>query len=134
MNKVVINLIPSKIYLTLASAVYLLCLFISWYYWHALWLSILINIVILILAYYFFPQHVLLIKNNSIKKITINDSHIFIEQKNKICKKYLYSIIYQSNFLVIINADKQQIIIFKDSTAEGSLSNLNCLFKIRTLN
>ncbi len=125
-----IDLKPSKIYLVLSSLVYLLALFTIWYYFYNFYLSIILSAALLFLAYQFFPKFIFLTKNDSIKKITLDNQQITIEKNNKKTTQYpwFYSA-YQSRFLVIINTGKESIVIFKDSIKNQSLSQIN-----RTLN
>ncbi|MBT5784199.1 MAG: hypothetical protein HOI13_03290 [Candidatus Thioglobus sp.] len=129
----VINLKPSKYYLTLSSLVYLLSLFTSWYYFYHLYLSILLSITLSVLAYQFFAKIIFLAKGESVKKITLSDKQLSVEKQNKSVKKYPWFYpTYQSSFLVIITFGKESIVIFKDSVEHHSLSKLNKLINANT--
>lgn len=121
-----IKIQPSKSYLTLTILACLLSLFASWYYFYHLWLSILINVMLLIWLYYFLPKMVLLNQPDSITHIVVGEGRLFIEKNNHSTRQYSgFYPLYQSRFLVIIGAGKQSIVIFKDATQARSLSALN---------
>lgn len=118
---------PSKIYLSLFISIYLLALLSSWFYFYNLLLSVILSGILSLWAWYFFPQNVLLNKPQSIKKITFNNN-IIIEKKDGTTHRYpSFCIDYQSNFLVIIHAEKTPIIIFKDSVENATFPALKRL-------
>lgn len=120
-----LELKPSKIYLMLSLSIHLLLIFCTWYYFHNIWLSIGISIV-LVSHLYYFSRKILLLNNNSTKKITINNNSIVVENNQNKSNKYPHFYCeYQSTLLVIISAGKESVIIFKDSLENQSLSGLN---------
>jgi len=104
----VVQIKTSKIYLAISIGVYLLSLFLS------VWL---VN---------FLSKNVLLTKFSSITKIALNKKQIAIEKNNKSTVQYPWFYpAYQSRFLVIIEAGKGSVAIFKDAIDSRSLSQLN---------
>ncbi|BBB23868.1 conserved hypothetical protein [Isorropodon fossajaponicum endosymbiont JTNG4] len=100
-------------------------MFVAWQYAFNLYTSIVIS-VLLVAHWYYLNRQILLLTNNAIKEInltkglvkTTNNHHQTHEYPQAYC-------VYQSRFLVIINLGKQSLVIFKDSVANHSLSQLN---------
>ena len=125
-DKLVVEMHRSNIYLALTVLIYLFNLFASWHYFYAVWLSFIIDILLSIWLYYFLPKAVLLTKADSIVKIVLDEGYILIEKNNGTRQQYpAFYPAYQSRFLVIINAGKERVVIFKDATKLQSLSQLN---------
>ncbi len=125
-DKLVVEIRRSNIYLALTVLIYLFNLFASWHYFYAVWLSFIIDILLSIWLYYFLPKAVLLTKADSIVKIVLDEGYILIEKNNGTRQQYpAFYPSYQSRFLVIINAGKERVVIFKDATSLQSLSQLN---------
>ncbi|HIG89335.1 hypothetical protein [Candidatus Thioglobus sp.] len=128
-----ITLKPSKYYLILSLLVYLLGLFTVWHYSYNFYLSALLSIALLVLAYRFFPKSIFLTKDESTNKITLNNERLTVEKNNKEIKQYsLFYPAYQSSLLVIITAGKKSIVVFKDSVEHNSLSQLNKFLNANT--
>jgi len=122
-----IQLKPSKSYFILSALLHLLTLFAAWKYAFNLYTSIVIS-VLLIAHWYYLSRRILLLTDNAIKEINLTKG--LIETTNKHHQTHQYPqacCTYQSRFLVIINIDKQSLVIFKDSVANHSLSQLNRL-------
>ena len=125
-DKLVVEIRRSNIYLALTVLIYLFNLFASWHYFYAVWLSFIIDFLLSIWLYYFLPKAVLLTKADSIVKIVLDEGYILIEKNNGTRQQYpAFYPSYQSRFLVIINAGKERVVIFKDATRLQSLSQLN---------
>jgi hypothetical protein len=125
-NRLVVQIKTSKIYLSISIGVYLLSLFSAWYYFYNIWLSLSVSLALSVWLANFLPKNVLLTHPHSITKIALNKKQISIEKNNQPAGQYpwLYPA-YQSRFLVIIEAGKESIVIFKDAIDSQSLSQLN---------
>ena len=122
----IVQIETSKNYLVISIGVYLLSLFSAWYYFYNIWLSLVISLVLSAWLANFLPKNVLLTQPNSITKIALNKKQIVIEKNNQSTKQYPWFYpTYQSRFLVIIEAGKESVVIFKDAIDSGSLSQLN---------
>lgn len=125
-NGLVVQIKTSKIYLAISIGVYLLSLFSAWYYFYSLWLSLTVSLILSAWLVNFLPKNVLLTKSSSITKIALNKKQIAIEKNNKSAVQYPWFYpAYQSRFLVIIEAGKESVVIFKDAIDSRSLSQLN---------
>jgi len=125
-DELIIQIKTSKIYLAISLVVYLLSLFSAWHYFYSLWLSLTISLVLSVWLANFLPKKVLLKRSNSIAKIILNKKQITIENNNQIDRQYPWFYpAYQSRFLVIIEAGKESVVIFKDAIDSQSLSQLN---------
>jgi hypothetical protein len=122
----------SKIYLTLSLAVYLIGLFATWYYFYAIWLSLVISALFSLWLIYFLPRSVWLSHPNSIVKISLDKNKLTLKKNNYSTQQYTaFYPAYQSRSLLIINAGKESVVIFKDALASQSLSQFNQYFNIR---
>ncbi|TEU22130.1 MAG: hypothetical protein E3I13_02680 [Gammaproteobacteria bacterium] len=122
----VVQIKTSKNYLVISIGVYLLSLFSAWYYFYSLWSSLTISLVLSVWLINFLPKNVLLTKPSSITKIALNKKQISIEKNNHSTEQYPWFYpAYQSRFLVIIEAGKESVVIFKDAIDSRSLSQLN---------
>jgi len=122
----VVQLKTSKNYLVISIGVYLLSLFSVWHYFYNIWLSLFISFVLSAWLANFLPKNVLLTQPNSITKIALNKKQVVIEKNNQSAKQYPgFYPTYQSRFLVIIEAGKESVVIFKDAIDSQSLSQLN---------
>lgn len=122
----VVHIKTSKIYLTLSIGAYLLTLFSAWHYFYNIWLSLGISLFLSLWLTSFLPKNVLLTQPNSITKIALNKKQVVIEKNNQSAKQYPgFYPTYQSRFLVIIEAGKESVVIFKDAIDSQSLSQLN---------
>ncbi len=122
----VVQIKTSKIYLAISLGVYLLSLFSAWHYFYNLWLSLAISLVLSLWLVNFLPKNVLLTKPHSITKIALNKKQIAIEKNNQSSQQYPWFYpAYQSRFLVIIEAGKESVVIFKDAIDSQSLSKIN---------
>ena len=122
-----IQLKPSKSYFILSTLLHLLTLFAAWKYAFNLYTSIVIS-VLLIAHWYYLSRRILLLTDNAIKEINLSKGLIETTNKHHQTHQYPQTLCaYQSRFLVIINIDKQSLVIFKDSVANHSLSQLNRL-------
>ncbi len=120
-----IKLKPSKSYFILSTLLHLLTLFVAWKYAFNLYTSIVIS-VLLVAHWYYLSRRILLLTNNAIKEINLTKG--LIKTTNNRHQTHEYPQVYyayQSRFLVIINVGKQSLVIFKDSVANHSLSQLN---------
>jgi len=125
-DELVIQIKTSKIYLAISLVVYLLSLFSAWYYFYSLWLSLSLSVFLTIWLANFLPKNVLLKKPSSITKITLNKKQITIVNNNQLDRQYPWFYpAYQSRFLVIIEAGKESVVVFKDAIDSHSLSQLN---------
>jgi hypothetical protein len=116
----------SKNYLAISLGVYLLSLFSAWYYFYSIWLSLSVSLALSVWLANFLPKNVLLTHPDSITKIALNKKQISIEKYNQSTEQYPWFYpAYQSRFLVIIEAGKESIVIFKDAIDSQSLSQLN---------
>lgn len=123
----------SNTYLGLNIIVYLFSLFITWYYFYSLWLSIVITAILLIGLFYSLPRFLLLTHPNSIVQFSLMPKKLTIKRNNNIIEHYaVFHLQYQSSFLVIINIGKQSMVVFKDALASSSLSTLNQYFNVNT--
>lgn len=122
----VVQIKTSKIYLAISIGVYLLSLFSAWHYFYSLWLSLTVSLFLSVWLVNFLSKNVLLTKSSSITKIALNKKQIAIEKNNKSTVQYPWFYpAYQSRFLVIIEAGKGSVVIFKDAIDSRSLSQLN---------
>ncbi|MBL4761616.1 MAG: hypothetical protein JKY93_02835 [Gammaproteobacteria bacterium] len=122
----VVQIKTSKIYLAISIGVYLLSIFSAWHYFYNIWLSLSISLALSVWLANFLPKNVLLTQPASITKITLNKKQISIEKNNQPAGQYPWFYpAYQSRFLVIIEAGKESIVIFKDAIDSQSLSQLN---------
>ncbi len=123
----------SKTYLVLTISTYLLSLFSAWHFFYNFWLSAIISVALSVWLYYFLPKRVLLTRPDSIKKISLDQTKIIITKNNGRTQQYPWFYpAYQSQFLVIIEAGKEQLVIFKDAIEPQSLSTLNRLLNANT--
>ena len=122
----VVKIRTSKNYLAISVGVYLLSLFSVWHYFYNIWLSLGVSFVLSIWLANFLPKNVLLTQPDSITKIALNKKQITIEKNNQSTEQYpwIYPA-YQSRFLVIIEAGKESVVVFKDAIDSQSLSQLN---------
>lgn len=122
-----IQLKPSKSYFILSTLLHLLTLFAAWKYAFNLYTSIVIS-VLLIVHWCYLSRQILLLTDDAIKGINLTKGLIGTTNKYHQTHQYPQAYCaYQSRFLVIINIDKQSLVIFKDSVANHSLSQLNRL-------
>ncbi len=129
MDSVNVKIQTSKIYLILSIATYLLGLFVTWYYFYTIALSLGISILLSLWLIYFLPRTVWLSHPNSIIKMALNKDTLTIEKNDHSTQQYTaFYPAYQSRFLLIIAAGTQSVVIFKDSLAPQSLSTLNRYF------
>ncbi|MCH9645247.1 MAG: hypothetical protein K0U08_01170 [Proteobacteria bacterium] len=117
----------SKIYQRISILVHLFALAIIWIY-NLNYSASLIFSIILIAHFYWLNTHILLTKSKAICSITLDGQALTTIDKSGASHQYpcVYCV-YQSQFLVIINFGKNSLIIFKDSLASHSLSQLNRL-------
>ncbi len=131
-NKLNIKIQASKIYLTLSIFIYCLGLFATWYYFYTLWLSVILSGLLSIWLFYFLPKSVNLTHPNSIVKMVLNKDKLTIEKNDHSTQQFsVFYPSYQSRFLIIINAGKESVVIFKDALASQSLSQLNRYFNTK---
>ncbi|SFV83057.1 hypothetical protein MNB_SUP05-12-229 [hydrothermal vent metagenome] len=110
----VVQIKASKIYLAISIGVYLLSLFSAWHYFYNIWLSLGISLASSAWLANFLPKNVL------------NKKQITIEKNNQSTGQYPWFYpAYQSRFLVIIEAGKESVVVFKDAIDSQSLSQLN---------
>ncbi|MEO1890875.1 MAG: hypothetical protein ABGX45_04230 [Candidatus Thioglobus sp.] len=122
----VVQIKASKNYLTISIVVYLLSLFSAWHYFYNIWLSLGISLALSVWLANFLPKNVLLTRPDSVTKITLNKKQISIEKNNQPAEQYPWFYpTYQSRFLVIIEAGKESVVVFKDAIDSQSLSQLN---------
>ena len=122
----VVQIKASKIYLAISIGVYLLSLFSAWHYFYNIWLSLSISLALSAWLANFLPKNVLLTQPHSITKIVLNKKQITIEKNNQSTGQYPWFYpAYQSRFLVIIEAGKESVVVFKDAIDSQSLSQLN---------
>ena len=122
----VVKIRTSKTYLAISVGVYLLSLFSVWHYFYNIWLSLGVSFVLSIWLANFLPKNVLLTQPDSITKIALNKKQITIEKNNQSTEQYPWFYpAYQSRFLVIIEAGKESVVVFKDAIDSQSLSQLN---------
>ncbi len=132
-DKLTIKIKPSKIYLILTISTYLLALFSVWYYFYNFWISLVMSIVLSLWLYYFLFKIVLLARHDSITQITLSQNYLIIQKKDQSTQQYSkFYPAYQSRFLLIINFEKECIVVFKDSLKEESLSKLNNFLNAHT--
>ncbi|KAA0443072.1 MAG: hypothetical protein FXV80_04900 [Candidatus Thioglobus sp.] len=119
----------SKSYFILVFIVYLATLFSAWYYFYNIWISLAISVILSMWLAYFLPRFLQLKHPNSIVEIALNEGSFSIKKNDQSARQYFdFHLQYQSNFLVIIRADKNFVVIFKDAIAGGSLSQINRYF------
>jgi hypothetical protein len=117
----------SKIYQRISMLVHLFALTIVWVYNFNHYASLMFSIL-LIAHFYWLNTHILLTKSSAICSITLDDqAFTTIDKSGNSCQYPCVYCAYQSQFLVIINLGKNSLIIFKDSLASHSLSQLNRL-------
>lgn len=125
-EQLALDLLPSKIYLSISILLYLLGFFAIFWYFYSIYLSLILSGVLLLLAYYFFPKSIFLTKPDSIK-------HIIIDSAGSISINHgryaIFNCEYQSPFLVIISSGKRHIVVFKDALKSHSLSHLNRILR-----
>lgn len=122
----VVKIRTSKNYLAISVGVYLLSLFSVWHYFYNIWLGLGVSFVLSIWLANFLPKNVLLTQPDSITKIALNKKQITIEKNNQSTEQYPWFYpAYQSRFLVIIEAGKESVVVFKDAIDSQSLSQLN---------
>ena len=122
----VVKIRTSKNYLAISVGVYLLSLFSVWHYFYNIWLSLGVSFVLSIWLANFLPKNVLLTQPDSITKIALNKKQITIEKNNQSTEQYPWFYpAYQSRFLVIIEAGKESVVVFKDAIDSQSLSQLS---------
>ena len=110
----VVQIKASKIYLAISIGVYLLSLFSAWHYFYNIWLSLGISLASSAWLANCLPKNVL------------NKKQITIEKNNQSTGQYPWFYpAYQSRFLVIIEAGKESVVVFKDAIDSQSLSQLN---------
>lgn len=130
-NKIEINLQASNIYLILSIGVYFLNLFVAWYYFYTLWLSIIVSVLLSIWLFYFLPK-LKLERANAIVKVSLDKDKLTTERNNRSIQQFsTFYPAYQSCFLVIINTGKESIVIFKDALTSDSISVLNRYFNTK---
>jgi len=117
----------SKIYLKISILVHLFALIVIWLYSFNSFVSLALSIA-LITHLYFLNLSIFLKKSNTILSFSLNDKTLTTTDKMGNSQQYpcVYCV-YQSQFLVIINLGKNSLVIFKDSLASHSLSQLNRL-------
>ncbi|SMN11103.1 hypothetical protein SPBRAN_1343 [uncultured Candidatus Thioglobus sp.] len=133
-----IEIRPSKIYLSLSISAYALSFSVAWYYFYNIWLSLGVSALLCVSLFRFLPK-LRLTNANSITKITLNNDRLTIQKNDKSSKYYTqFYPSYQSRFLLIINIikdskkSKDSVVIFKDSLASQSLSQLNRYFNAKS--
>ena len=120
---------PSKIYLILAIFIYVFGLSVVISYAN-LSLMLILLIVIAYFATRFFIK-IISFKDNDIIAIQVNKSNMILHQKNgNKLKQIITKPIFSSTYLLIINTDKQPLVIFKDSIKSAKISQLNYFFTI----
>lgn len=130
-NKIELNLQASNIYVTLSISVYLLSLFVAWYYYYTMWLSIVVSVLLSVWLFYFLPK-LRLKQPNAIIKVSLDKDKLITERNNRSIQQFAtFYPAYQSRFLVIINVGKESIVIFKDALTLGSISVLNRYFNTK---
>jgi len=126
-ERVTFKLQASKTYLSISILIHLFALVIIWLYSFNNYVSLVLS-VILIMHFYFLNVQILLKKSSAILSFSLNDKAITTTDKQGNNQQYpcVYCA-YQSQFLVIISLNKGSLVIFKDSLASHSLSQLNRL-------
>ena len=117
----------SKIYIKILILVHLFALIVVWLYSFNDYVSLALSIS-LMMHFYFLNLSIFLKKSNAILSFPLNDKTL--TSTDKIGNNHQYPCVYcvyQSQFLVIINLGKNSLVIFKDSLASNSLSQLNRL-------
>ncbi|SFV88770.1 hypothetical protein MNB_SUP05-SYMBIONT-7-155 [hydrothermal vent metagenome] len=128
-NALHIDIGVSNTYLAISVAACLLSLFLTWYYFYSLWLSLIISIGLLGWWVVFLPRFLWLSHPHSIVKILLFEKYIIIEKNDHSTQQYTeFHAQYQSRFLVIIHAGKNTVVIFKDAVVSNSLSAINRYF------
>ena len=128
-NNLSVKIQPSKIYLSISIAVYLLGIFSAWYYFYSLWLSLAVSIALCFWLVYFLPRFLWLTHPNSIVEISLNMDKLMVTKNNFTTQQYsTFHLEFQSRFLVIIRIGKESVVIFKDALAPASLSKINKYF------
>ncbi|SFV89378.1 hypothetical protein MNB_SUP05-SYMBIONT-5-942 [hydrothermal vent metagenome] len=122
----------SKTYLALSIGVYLLGIFSAWAYFYSVWLSLVVSAGFSIWLFYFLPK-LQLTHPKSIVKISLEKDKLVVEKNDHSTQQYsVFHCEFQSRFLVIINAGKESIVIFKDALTAASLSQINKYFNANT--
>ncbi len=131
-NEINIKIQSSRIYLILSLATYLLVIFAAWHYFYVLWLSVILSILLFVWLFYFLHKTIWLTHPNSIIKVSLDNDKLTLEKNDKSIQQfYIFHTSYQSQFLIIISAGKESIVIFKDALASQSLSQLNRYFNTK---
>lgn len=117
----------SKIYLGISTLVHLTTLLSAWFFSFNVYVSLILS-GILIAHFQYLNNAIFLRKNNAIHEFTLEGKVLIAIDKTGAQQQYpcVYCA-YKSSFLVIINLGKQPLVIFKDSLADHSLSQLNRL-------
>jgi hypothetical protein len=117
----------SKTYLNLSILIHVCTLIVVWFADFNNYVTLIFSVALIAHFKYLIP-HILLTKSNAILAFTLVDNKIITTDKNNNQQKYTYVYCaYQSRLLVIIITGKRSLIIFKDSVANNSLSQLNRL-------
>ena len=114
-------------YARISILVHLFALSVIWLYSFNNYASLALSAV-LIMHFYWLNLNILLKKSNAILSFSLKDKTLITTDKLGNNRQYpcVYCA-YQSQFLVIINLGKRSLVIFKDSLASHSLSQLNRL-------
>jgi hypothetical protein len=98
-----------------------------WFYSFNFYASLIFSFALGI-HFQYLNGHIFLKRTNSIRTFSLDDNTIIKADNSEKDRKYPYVYcVYQSRFLVIINLGKRSLVIFKDSFASNSLSQLNRL-------
>ncbi len=126
-----LTLKPSNIYYLLSLGVHLATILVIWAYSINNYISFGASVFV-IYGWYSLAQKISLKTPGSICSIELNQNFIYLKDNTgKVLQYPQFFCAYQSNFLVIINAGKQSLILFKDSIVGQSLSKLNLALNVK---
>ena len=126
-EQVTFKLQASDLYFSLSLIIHGFTFLNVWFYSFNFYASLIFDLALGI-HFQYLNGHIFLKKTNFIRTLFLDDNTIITTNNSGKDRKYPYVYCaYQSRFLVIINLGKRSLVIFKDSFASNSLSQLNRL-------
>jgi len=126
-EQVTFKLQASSLYFGLSLIIHGFTFLSVWFYSFNFYASLIFSLALGI-HFQYLNGHIFLKKTNSIRTLSLDGNTIVTIDNSGKERKYPYVYCaYQSRFLVIINIGERSLVIFKDSFASNSLSQLNRL-------
>ncbi len=117
----------SNVYFGLSLMVHSVAFLSVWLYGVNVYINLALSLVLLV-HFQYLKNHILLKKPHSIRTFLLDEGGLTTIDNSNVQRRYANSdTLHHSRFLVVIQLDKCALVVFKDSVASHSLSQLNRL-------